>query len=73
MSKEDKKIIFDFLLRLPFSFRQIMRKIFDAHPEQLGVFIDILRKKQESRKNPSLVLFEEILNLEKEEIKKLYV
>lgn len=73
MKKEDKKIIYEFFLRLPYDFRRIMRKVFDAHPESLDAFLKILRKKQEFRKNPTLVLSEEVLNLEKEEIKKLYV
>lgn len=73
MNKEDEKIIYEFFLRLPYDFRQIMRKIFNIYPEYLDIFIKILRKKQEFRINQTSSLAEEVLNLEKEGVSKLYV
>ncbi|MFZ2303751.1 MAG: hypothetical protein WAV98_03110 [Minisyncoccia bacterium] len=71
ISHGDQEIVRTFLGSFSFTKRQQLMGFFLGFPEKINFFIDLLKKKMEFAKNPTETLSEEILDLEKREIKNL--
>lgn len=68
ISLEDQEIVKGFFGSFSFTKRQQLMGIFLGFPEQVTLFINLLKKKIEFQKNPSESLSVEILEMEKKEM-----
>lgn len=71
ISPIDQEMMREFFRSFSFTKRQQLMGIFLGFPEEIALFIDLLKKKIEFTKNPTEELSKEILDLEGGEIKKL--
>lgn len=71
IARDDQEVVKNFLLSFSFPKRQQLMGILLGYPGNVGLFIDLLKKKIEFQKNPTETLSKEILEIEEKEIKKL--
>lgn len=68
ISGDDQNVVKDFLRYFPFRKRQQLLSILIGFPEELSVFIDLLKKKKMLTKNFDASRAHEIISIEREKI-----
>ncbi|OGD32481.1 hypothetical protein A3C91_02515 [Candidatus Azambacteria bacterium RIFCSPHIGHO2_02_FULL_52_12] len=71
IDEKEKELVFKFFLFLSKPQRERMFIIFRSYPEKIDLFVKILKTKLEIAGNSGSGLSEELLSLEKEQIKDL--
>lgn len=71
ISNDDQDVVKDFLYRFSFRKRQQLLGILIGFPEELPVFIDLLKKKKMLAKNFDASRAREIISIEREKIDSL--